>query len=120
MTEPAFTSENRLRSTVLGERPQERMETYGASVLSDTELLTLLLRNGTQGMDVLSLAAGMITEAGSLAGLLGWKENDFRRFKGIGHVKALQLVAVMEVVRRVFVQQQGEAPLLNRPELILS
>lgn len=120
MTEPASTPENRLRTTVLGERPQERMEAYGASVLSDTELLTLLLRNGTQGMDVLSLASGLITEAGSLAGLLGWKENDFRRFKGVGHVKALQLVAVMEVVRRVFVQQQGEAPLLNRPELILN
>jgi hypothetical protein len=35
-------------------------------------------------------------------------------------VKALQLVAVVDVVRRVLLQQQGESPLLNRPELIIN
>ncbi|MBP6508027.1 MAG: DNA repair protein RadC [Opitutaceae bacterium] len=118
MTEPASYPENRLRSTALGERPQERMERDGVQVLSDAELLAMLLRSGTRGMDVLSLSQQLIKEAGSLAGLIGWTESDFRRFKGIGHVKALQLVAVADVARRVLMQQKGESPLLNRPELI--
>lgn len=96
------------------------MERAGVRVLSDTELLAMLLRNGTRGMDVLTLSARLMQEAGSLAGMIGWSESDFRQLKGIGHVKALQLVAVMDVVRRVLVQQQAEAPLLNRPELILN
>ncbi len=120
MTGTDLTPGNRLRTTVLGERPQERMANFGASALSDTELLAILLRKGTRGLDVLSLAHLIVTEAGSLSGLIGWRETDFRRFKGVGRIKAQQLVAVIEVVRRVVQQQQGEAPLLNRPEQILS
>jgi DNA repair protein RadC len=67
---------------------------------------------------VLSLATQLIAEAGSLAGLIGWTAVDFKKLKGIGRVKALQLVAVMEVARRVLGQQAGEAPLLNRPDLV--
>jgi DNA repair protein RadC len=120
MTESASPPENRLLATALAERPQERMERDGVRVLSDTEVLAMLLRSGTRGMDVLTLSTRLIQEAGSLAGMIGWEERDFRRLKGIGHVKALQLVAVMDVVRRVLLQQQAESPLLNRPELILN
>ena len=60
----------------------------------------MLLRSGTHGQDVLTLSTRLIAEAGSLAGLLAWHEADFRSLKGIGRVKALQLVAAMEVARR--------------------
>ena len=110
----------RLRDLALGERPQERLERFGAAALSDTELLAMLLRSGSRGMDVLALASRLIAETGSLAGLISWTEADFRRLHGIGRVKALQLVTVMEVARRVLGQSQGEAPLLNRPELIFA
>jgi DNA repair protein RadC len=115
---PEYPAANRLRATAVGERPQERLEKFGAAALGDTELLAMLLRSGTQGNDVLSLASQLIAEAGSLAGLIGWTATDFKKLKGIGHVKALQLVAVMEVARRVLGQQAGEAPLLNRPDLV--
>ncbi len=109
---------NRLRETAVGERPQERLEKFGASALSDTELLAMLLRSGTRGQDVLTLASRLIAEAGSLAGLIAWRPEDFQQLKGIGRVKALQLVTVMEVARRVLSQQAGDAPLLNRADLI--
>jgi DNA repair protein RadC len=111
-------SPNRLRETAAGERPQERLEKYGARALSDTELLAMLLRSGTRGQDVLTLAGRLVAEAGSLAGLIAWTEKDFRRLKGIGHVKALQLVTVMEIAHRVISQQSGETPLLNRADLV--
>jgi DNA repair protein RadC len=115
---PEYPLPNRLRETAVGERPQERLERFGAGALSDTELLAMLLRSGTQGQDVLTLASRLIGEAGSLAGLIGWKEEDFRELKGIGHVKALQLVTVMEIARRVMGQKGGDEPLLNNAELI--
>jgi DNA repair protein RadC len=102
----------------VGDRPQERLERLGAASLSDTELLAMLLRSGTRGCDVLTLATRLISEAGSLAGLISWHEADFRRLKGIGRVKALQLVTVMEIARRTLGQQAGEMPLLNRADLV--
>ena len=110
----------RLCDLAVGERPQERLERFGAAALSDTELLAMILRSGSRGMNVLSLASRLVTEGGSLAGLIAWTESDYRRLKGIGHVKALQLVAMMEVARRVLGERQGEAPLLNRPDLVFS
>jgi len=107
---------NRLRGTAVAERPQERLEREGAAALSDTELLAMLLRSGTQGMDVLSLAARLIEEAGSLAGLTEWLEDDFRRFKGVGRVKALQLLTVMEVAKRILRQSHGVSPRIESGE----
>ncbi|MCF7687161.1 MAG: DNA repair protein RadC [Cephaloticoccus sp.] len=118
MTQPVVYPENRLRGTAVGERPQERLEQLGPRALSDTELLAMLLRSGTKGMDVLSLSSRLIQDAGSLAGLIGWQVSDFRRFKGIGRIKALQLVTVMEIARRVLLLPKGEAPLLNRADLV--
>ncbi|PTX92764.1 hypothetical protein DB354_15170 [Opitutus sp. ER46] len=115
-----YPASNRLRDTALGERPQERLERFGAAALSDTELLAMLLRSGTRGLDVLTLASRLIASAGSLGGLIGWGPAEFRQQKGIGRVKALQLVTVMEIARRVLGQQRGEAPLLNRADLVAS
>ena len=115
---PVYRESNRLKELAVGERPQERLEKFGAAALSDTELLAMLLRSGTRGQDVLTLAGRLISEAGSLAGLIAWKETDFRRLKGIGRVKALQLITVMEIARRVLSQQAGEAPMLGSAELV--
>jgi DNA repair protein RadC len=104
----------------VGERPQERLVRFGAAALSDTELLAMLLRSGSRDMDVLALASRLIAEGGSLGGLLAWTEADFRRLRGIGRVKALQLMALMEMARRVLGQNQGETPLLSRPELVFA
>jgi DNA repair protein RadC len=116
VTEPAPS--NRLRETARGERPQERLLRLGPGALSDTELLAMLLRSGTRGHDVMSVAGRLVAEAGSLAGLSAWKEGDFRRIRGIGRVKGLQMVALLELARRLLVQQAGETPLLNRPDLM--
>ena len=114
----SYPLSNRLRETAVGERPQERLEKFGPGALSDTELLAMLLRNGTRGQDVLTLATRLVAEAGSMAGLIAWRNEDFRRLKGIGHVKALQLVTVMEIARRVVGHQAGDEPLLNRADLV--
>jgi DNA repair protein RadC len=93
-----------------GERPQERLEALGAGALSDAELLAMILRSGSAGMDVLKVSAVLLAEAGSLAALLAWKAEDYRRVKGIGRVKALQLVTTMEIARRVVAQAAAIEP----------
>ena len=106
---------NRLAGMAVGERPQERLERHGAPALSDTELLAMLLRSGTKGQDVVTLAGDLIARAGSLADLVKWSQKDFERHKGIGHVKALQLVTVMEISRRIIARGETTAPVLDDP-----
>ncbi len=120
MSTPTTYPSNRLRDLAVNDRPQERLERLGPSALSDTELLAMLLRSGSRDLDVVALATQIIREAGSLAGLLKWQDSDFRQLKGIGKVKALQLITVMEIAKRVVTQQGGSQPVLNTPELIFS
>ena len=108
----------RLRDMAVHERPQERLERLGAAALSDAELLAMLLRSGSKDLDVLGVSQRMISQAGSLAGLLRWSAQDFRKIKGVGNVKALQLLTVMEVARRVLSQEGGVEPLLDNPQSI--
>jgi len=109
----------RVKDLAVGERPQERLEKLGPGALSDTELLAMLLRSGSKGRNVLTVAQQLITEAGSLAALVQWAEADFRRLKGIGRVKALQLITVMEVARRVLANPGEATAIFDRPELVL-
>ena len=110
----------RVKDLAVGERPQERLEKLGPAALSEAELLAMLLRSGQKGANVIDISRQLVTAAGSLAGLTRWREADFRRIKGIGRIKALQLITVMEIARRVLTSEQGENPLLNRPELVFT
>jgi DNA repair protein RadC len=109
----------RLKDLAVNDRPQERLEQLGPGALSDTELLAMLLRSGSKGHNVITIAQRLIAEAGSLPALVKWNESDFRRLTGIGRVKALQLVTVMEIVRRGLAKgPEAEQEVLNRPELV--
>ena len=114
---PSPDSSNRLRGLAVSERPQERLESKGPGALSDGELLAMLLRSGTQGQDVITLSHRLLHEAGSLAGLIRWTAKDFQSLKGIGHIKALQLVTVMEIAKRV-VADPAAPVALDTPESI--
>ena len=117
--DPEKPAPNLLLATAEGERPQERLQRFGPQALGDAELLAMLLRSGTRGTDVLTLSGRLLGEAGSLAGLLAWREADFRRLRGIGRVKALQLVTVMELARRVLGQQEEDSPSLREADQIV-
>lgn len=118
MPEENIPPSNRLRETAVHERPQERLRQLGPAALADAELLAMVVRNGTRGQDVMTLAGRLIGSSGSLAGLINWKEADFRRHKGLGRVKALQLMATMEIARRVMAQPSPAEPTLDQPDRV--
>ena len=102
-----------------GERPQERLENFGVTALSDTELVaTLLQGNGTRAEEAVSVASRLIAEAGSIAGLASWQAMDYRRLKGIGRTKGVQLAAVAEIARRMMKTPTSPTITYNRPETI--
>lgn len=108
----------RLADLSVSERPQERLEAQGPQSLSDTELLAMILRSGSKGRNVLSVASEILQESGSLNGLLKWSDSEFRAIKGIGKIKALQLITIVEICRRVRERSPVSAPILDSPELV--
>jgi DNA repair protein RadC len=106
------------REIACGEQPQRRMESFGAAALSDTELVALILHTGLATREVLDVSSRLIAEAGSLHGFASWQPVDFERLKGIGHVKARQLAALVEIARRMMKPITDEPVIMNRPELI--
>lgn len=75
----------------------------------------MLLRSGNAKLDVLSLLESLLSKAGSLPQLINWSKDDFIKMEGIGRVKALQLVAVMELARRVIPRKTWSVTLIGQP-----
>lgn len=83
------------------ERPRERMVRSGASQLSNAELLAILLRTGTTFESVVSLAGRVLSKAGGLKGLADTSLSELTRIRGIGPAKAIQILAGIELGRRI-------------------
>ena len=108
----------RLRDMVCQERPQERLERQGAKALSDTELLAMIIRSGGKSHDVMGICRSLIHEGRSLSGLMRWSLSDFQKIPGIGKVKALQLMTVMEISSRILIQKADESPVIDSADKV--
>jgi len=111
-------STTRIKDMVASERPQERLSKHGPAALSDRELLAMILRSGPRGVDVLSMSGNLLDRAGSLANLLRWTAADFQKVRGIGAVKAAQMVAVMEFARRILKEDDSTPTVFDTPEVV--
>ncbi len=101
-------------------RPREKLLARGASALSDTELLALLLRTGLAGKGVLALAQELVDTFGGLAGLLHTDARALGRIKGLGGTaKRSQLVAVLELARRAMAEQLRAREALQSPAAVI-
>ncbi|MFL0811156.1 MAG: DNA repair protein RadC [Agarilytica sp.] len=82
------------------DRPREKLCTFGASALSDTELLAIFLRTGCAGKSAVDLARDLLQSFGSLRALVCADQASFCQAHGLGQAKYAQLQAVMEMARR--------------------
>lgn len=82
------------------ERPREKLLSQGPAALSDAELLAIFLRTGVRGQSAVELARSLITEHGSLRGLLQADRDQFCAKRGLGTAKYAQLQAALELSRR--------------------
>ncbi len=97
------------------ERPRERLQQFGAGVLSDAELLAILLRTGYKGVNVIDLSAELLEQCGRLPGLARFPYNELSHLKGIGPAKAAELHACFELGRRVALASPEEKPRIHSP-----
>ena len=86
------------------EKPVEKMIQNGPEVMSDAELLSIILRTGTRDMNVITLSQMILNNHPTYKGLAGL---NYRRFEelvnisGVGKVKACQILALTEISKRI-------------------
>lgn len=83
--------------------PYEKCLRYGASSLTDSELLAVIIRNGTREKTCLDLADEILKMSGNmgLLGLMHFQTVDYKSIKGIGNVKSIMLQCISELSLRI-------------------
>ena len=105
-----------IRELPQGERPRERLRTYGANHLSNTELIAILLRTGLKGENVLALAARLLARFSGLAGLGRATFTELCAQRGLSEAKACQLLAALELGRRFVSLAPQERAVIHSPQ----
>lgn len=92
-----------MRELPSSEQPYEKLEKYGAGVLSDAELLAVILRTGTKKERAVDLARRLllVLPGKNIAGLFRVSREELLELEGIGRVKAIQLLSLAEIVKRM-------------------
>lgn len=86
-----------------GERPRERLLLKGAQALTDAELVAILIRVGMKGANAVEMARQLLEQFGSLRAMVEAPVIALLEVKGLKGAKVAQLIAAMEIARRVSV-----------------
>lgn len=95
----------KIKEIPVSERPRERLKNIGVDNLSNTELLSIILKSGTVNKNVTELATELLNSY-TLSDLKNISINGLKNIKGIGEVKAMELLATIELGKRIFVQDE--------------
>ncbi len=105
------------------ERPYEKCMKYGVTSLSDAELLAVILRSGTKSKSVITLANQILSFSKEYPGLLVLNHlslNELMQVRGIGTVKAIQLLCIAELNKRMTKATRKDGVRLLSPETVAS
>ncbi len=95
-----------VKSWASEDRPREKMLSLGKAVLTDAELLAILIGSGTVEESAVDLARKVLSGVNNNLGELGRKSvHDLTKHKGIGEARAICILAAMELAKR---RQQSE------------
>ena len=92
----------RIKDLPENERPRERLHKHGPEVLKDSELLAIILKSGFKGTTAIQLGEQvLIALDGDLKRMADYKSKQFEKIKGVGEAKAAQIVAALELGKRL-------------------
>lgn len=100
------------------ERPYERCLERGPEALSDAELLAVIIRTGAQGESSLDLARKVLSlgrKEDGLSTILHLSAPELCSLKGIGEVKAVQILCVGELSKRIAQSSREKELVLDSP-----
>lgn len=107
-------SNYKIKDIPLNERPRERLKEVGQSNLTNIELLSIILKSGTKEKNVKDLSIDLLKKY-NLLELKDISINDLISIKGIGEAKAIELIASIELGKRIFLKETKKLVKLDDP-----
>lgn len=111
----------KMKDLPISERPYEKLENHGPEMLSNAELLAIIIKTGNKEETSVALAQRIIKldeEEAGLGFLYNMSLEQLRNIHGIGRVKAIQLKALMELSRRIASSGQNRNTVIKSPDEI--
>lgn len=99
------------------DKPREKLIKRGASALSESELIAILLRTGTIGRNAVDVARELLQKYPSLGALSRCSARELAQIKGIKLTKAMQLTAAFELGKRL-ARENPQRQKIDNPELV--
>lgn len=94
----------KIKDIPVSERPYEKCLSNGPGHLSDYELLSVILRTGSPGISAYDLSKNILDggiQKGSLLSIMHLTKEQLLKIKGIGKVKAVQIMCIGELAKRI-------------------
>mmetsp|Transcript_6418 Transcript_6418/g.14550 ORF Transcript_6418/g.14550 Transcript_6418/m.14550 type:complete len:243 (-) Transcript_6418:346-1074(-) len=128
MSSQVETTYLRIQDWAKTDRPREKLIQRGSTVLTNAEILGILIGSGTSKISAVNLAQLILKHYDNDLNLLArCSVKELQRFKGIGEAKAVTIVSAMELGRRRAnhtisprpkLYDSGSAYRFIRPELV--
>ena len=99
------------------ERPRERLKEVGVENITNIELLSVILKTGTKNKNVKELAIDILKKY-EIVDLKDISINNLMKIKGIGEVKAIELLASIELGKRIYLKESKTLEKLETPKEI--
>ncbi len=108
----------KIKEMSLDQRPREKALRFGLESLSDLELMALILQSGHKNRSVFEIALDVLKESEDLSKLEKMHVNTLMQIDGIREVKALQILASVELARRIKKSKVYHAEILKPQDVI--
>ena len=99
-------------------QPRERMLKFGVENLSDVDLLSIILRTGTKDANVKEVSSSILASVGSITNMADVGIRELSKIKGVGNIKAITILAAIELGKRVVNKEIEINMLLNNSNII--
>jgi DNA repair protein RadC len=116
MENEQYSSVSSIKSWAEADRPREKLLNHGRSVLSDAELIAILIGSGTQSLSAIDVGKNILAGVNNdLNHLAKFSVKELMKFKGIGQAKAISIIAALELGRR-----RKESSVQEKPKIVSS
>ena len=98
----------KIKDLPVNERPRERLLKYGCENVSNVDLLSILLKTGVKGENVTLLASRLLKSCNDITDFKDINREMLVKINGIVDAKAIEILAAIELGRRIFVEKRYE------------
>ena len=98
------------------DRPRERFLSLGAKNVSNEDLISIILKTGTKNRSVKDLSITLLSKFKDISNFKDLEVNSITNIDGIGNVKAIELIAAIELGRRVYQDKKKDKYKIRKSE----